>query len=614
MIQYNFFHRNFVLRLASQFTRPPLPLVTRFELPVMAMVHYLSPSATNPWPSEDLLFYRNNIKPLRITHHTTLVELKGNPRLVPGDINAQIRAFRTNNPRFRPAIDIEAMKRDPKVIITHNYGLLLSRYKYQRNLFTFHNRWHNIFATLFHSIGENVKTGYHQYIDLQLPQQLPARSILDKSLDGWTTRNMGIFNSFEMIFLHHLWAWMSERRENSMMHKYIPDMTGVKLVLREGDRFTVIDMSLLEEWRKPSAEEKKQHEEQRAINGDVNVLPLKKGMFSPSEMQRIFLRMLMAITELRNKDLPESLGDEMVDQIANPVLDDQAATALSTDTDSESASDGEAGADSSQTASASATQDGVLTEEKAYAGYDEETDKINLLAEIDKDLEALEIVGLGDEDAPPLLDSADIDEKEEERIDTGAFVPVETEAKVKPVVKEVNFFPTDNSEAFKTLLGRAAESGAVTAAEYRRLLETSERFNELDAPLDNAGTMKEFVKVTPDLIKLEASPEIPDQDTIIDKSMLKSSLLHWNERYSREVMQRDIAGMVSQLQSAGVMISNYDVEEVEDITGSHYEYTIRVKPIEGASSTLSMKIPKVDDEGNFKINGVNYRMRMQRGD
>jgi hypothetical protein len=129
-----------------------------------------------------------------------------------------------------------------------------------------------------------------------------------------------------------------------MMHKYIPDMTGVKLVLREGDRFTVIDMALLEEWRKPSAEEKKQYEEQRAINGDANVMPLKKGMFSPSEMQRIFLRMLMAITELRNKDLPESLGDELVDQIANPVLDDQAATALSTDTNSESASDGEAGA------------------------------------------------------------------------------------------------------------------------------------------------------------------------------------------------------------------------------------------------------------------------------
>jgi hypothetical protein len=72
--------------------------------------------------------------------------------------------------------------------------------------------------------------------------------------------------------------------------------------------------------------------------------------------------------------------------------------------------------------------------------------------------------------------------------------------------------------------------------------------------------------------------------------------------------------MVSQLQAAGIMISNYEVEEVEDITGSHYEYKIQVKPIEGSSSTLSMKIPKVDDEGNFKINGVNYRMRMQRSD
>ena len=600
MIQYNFFHRNFVLRMATQFTRPPLPLVTRFELPVMAMVHHVSPSATSPWPSEDMLFYQNNIKPLRISHHTTLVELKGNPRLIPGDINSQIRKFRTDNPRFRPAIDVEAMKREPKTIITHNYGLLLTRYKYQRNLFTFHNRWNNIFATLFQTIGENVKTGYHQYIELTLPQQLPARSVLDKSLDGWTTRNMGIFNSYEMIFLHHLWAWMGERRDVSMMHKYIPDMTGVKLILREADRFTVIDMSLLEEWRKPSTSEKKEYDELRAANGGVNVVPLKKGTFTPSELQRVFLRLLMSVMELRNKDLPESLGDEDADQVTTPVLDDQAAAALATDTDG----------DSNTATAVSATQDEEVTEEKAYAGYDGETDKLNLLAEIDKDLEALEITGLGDENAPPPFDPEDPDEAE-------IAPPVHETAPEQdqaPVVKEIKYFPVGATEAFQTLLARAAESGAVTAAEYRRLMEASERFNSLEAPLNQQGLMKDFIKVPNELVRIDAAPQIPDQATIVDKSMLKSTLLHWNERYSREVMQRDIAGMVSQLQAAGVMISNYDVEEVEDITGTHYEYTIQVKPIEGAASTLSMKIPKVDDEGNFKINGVNYRMRMQRGD
>lgn len=599
MIQYNFFYRNFVLRLASQFTRPPLPMISRFELPNLAMVHYISPSATSPWPTEDMLFYQNNTKPLRITHHTTLAEMKGNPRIVPGDLNTLIRGFRTKNPRFRPAVDIEVMKREPRTIITHNYGLLLGRYKYQRNLFSFQNRWYNIFATLFQSIGENVKTGYHQYIELQLPQQLPALSVLNKSLDGWNTRNMGIFNSFEMIFLHHLWAWMSTRRDElSLMHKYIPDMSGVKIILREGDRFSIIDMSLLETWRKPSEEEARIFEEMRLkIPGEVN-LPLKKGVFTPTQLQRVSLRMLMAVTELRNKDLPESLSDEETPQDStqeNPIATPNANGIVDAVTPH------------------SSTQDEELTEEEAYLGYNDEVDKLNLFAEIDKDLDALEITGQGDENAPIPVDAEHTDEVPANT----ASVPVVGEVGTiagDAVVKEIHFFPADATEAFKALLARSADTGAITAAEYRRLLEASERFNSLPAPLDEDGTMEEFVKVAPELLAITESPSIPDQATIVDKSMLKSSLLNWNERYSRKVMQRDIASMVSQLQSAGVMVENYNAEEIEDITGAHYEYSVRIKPIEGAASTISMKIPKVDDEGNFRINGVNYRMRMQRGD
>ena len=594
MIQYNTFYRNFVLRNIAQFTQPPLPMVTRFELPTMAMVHHVSASATQPWPTEDMLFYQNNDKPLRITHHTELVELKGNPRLQPGDVNTIIRQFRSSHPRFRPSVDLESMKREPRTIITHNYGLLLTRYKYQRNLFTFHNRWHNVFATLFQSIGQNVKTGYHQYIEVQLPKVLPAISVLNKSLDGWNSRNMGLFNNYEVIFLHHLWAWMGERRhEVSMIHKYIPDMTNVKLVLREGERFTIIDMALLEQWRKPSSHERRVYEDAKKENPAIE--PLKKGKVSPGELQKLFLRSMMGIMELRVKDLPEFLGED--DNISgSPVVDDM-TNVVETDGD--------------QTTTSSATQDTEVTEATAFAGYDEEIDRANLLAEIDKDLEALEITGQGDENAPiPEMIEGEIGHDPSDPL----AAPALNGNSAAPTVREPDFFPTDATEGFQKLLARAADSGSVTAAEYRRLMDSSEFFKSLEAPFDSTETMGEFVHVKPELLKIGEQPSIPDQATIVDKSMLKSTLLNWNERYARNVMQRDIAGMVAQLQAAGIMISNYDVEEVEDITGSHYEYKIQVKPIEGASSTLSMKIPKVDDEGNFKINGVNYRMRMQRGD
>lgn len=590
MIQLNSFIQKFAVRTLAHFTQPPLPLVTKFELPMLAMVHYVSSSATNPWPNADMLYYQNNTKPLRITHHTALIENKGNPKLQPGDVNSLIRDFRKKNPRFRPAIDIESMKRDPRAIVTHNYGLLLERYRYQRGMFTFHNRWHNVFATLFHNVGDNIRSGYHQYLEIQLPAKLPSRTALDRSADGWNAKNMSIFNSYEMIMLHHLWVWMGERRDESLLHKYVGDVTNVKLILREGERFTIIDLALLEQWRKPSEQQKRAYEEEHRLNGTM--LPLKKGSLTPSELQRSFLRMLMAIMELRNKDMPENLGDD------SQFIKTESTTSNS-DTD-----------DTVVFTAKSITVDGELTEEQAFAGYDEELDKRNFLAEIDKDLDVLEITGSEDK----LQNSPTENQDDAQLDDDDSDIVNPDKDNTTAIAREIEFYPTDVNAAFKRQLARAADSTAITAAEYRRLSESSEQFSTAEAPLGFNGTMQEYISIPSELLAVNESPSIPDQQTIIDKSMLKSSLLGWNERYSRDIMQRDIASMVAQVQAAGVMINKYNVTEVEDITGSHYVYSIQVKPIEGASSTLSMKIPKVDDDGRFRISGTSYVTRNQRVD
>lgn len=601
MIQYNSFFRKFVLRLEGQFLQPPLPLLERFELPNMAMVHYLSPSITNPWPTEDMLFYQNNQKPIRVQHHILLAETKGNPRLVPNDVKALMREFRSRNPRFKQYVDLEAMKREPRNIVTQNYGLLLNRYKYQRNLFAFSNRWNNIYATIFKTIGENVHSDYHQYVELTLPKNLPARSLLDRAAAGMSPALMKIFNTPEALFLLHVWTWLGEDRESGLFHKYVPDVNMVKFVIKEGNRFSVLDLSLLNQWRKPSAKEKELWEAERLANPGTPAL--KKGRWQPVELQKVFLRYLMAIMELRIRDVPEALGDDGTDPT---MTSDQDADLV------DKLDNGLSQSDSDNSKPRSATIDTELSEEEAFHGNTDEVDRLNLMAEIDKDLEVLEGMSFETESLGDTTDDnfEDPDTANGDVIgnDDGVVAPA------GETVSVIEYFPETTVEAFKALVNRAADKGSITAAEYRRLSDNVEVFSNAPAPLGNPGTMAEFVQIPPDLLAITDSPSIPDDVTIIDKSMLKSSLLDWNSRYANDIMQRDVAGMVAQLQSAGIVINNYNVEEVEDISGAHYKYSISIKPIEGATSTLQMKIPKVNDEGNFTITGVSYRLRMQRGD
>lgn len=607
MIQYNNFFRAFGLRQTGQLKAPPLPKLERFELPVLSMVHFVPQSATNLWPSEDWLMYQHNKKPIRLVNHLDLVNPVGSPRLRTGDFINKQRLFRKDHPRFRVALEIEEMKREERAIVTHNYGLLFERWKYQRSMFTNINRWNNVFSTMFSTAGEAVSSGYRQYFELTMPRVLPSITVLQRAEAGWNKRNIPIFNSYQMLMLHHIWVWLGENRHKGMIEKYFPKgLKGVHLILREGGRFCVLDMSLLDTWRKPSAHEEKMWQEQ--VEKTPGIPALHRGKFTPQTMQKVLVRLMMSVMQVRVEDVPENLGDEesTVDKANEKVLD--AVISGASDSDKDKVPENK-----------SSTVDGEQTEEEAFAGYTEE-DYDREMADLDKDLQMLESIGDLEADENAVAEFADGDEGEvlvdeaEPGQDPEAVAPVTAPDDAK---SEAKFFPEDPNEAFKAVCDKAAKEGIITAAEYLRLMEQNAQAANLPAPLGKEGTLSQFVKIEAKDVKIDPDdPEIkiPDIATVTDKSMLKSSLQVMNKRYANNIFQKDVAGMVTQMSAAGIAIRSYNVEEKEDITGSHFEYTLQIKPIEGTASTIRFKLPKIEDDGNFKINGVPYRLRMQRGD
>lgn len=600
MIQQPHFYKRFVVRNEGQFRQPPLAKLERFELPPLALVHHIPQSLTNIWPNDSWYMYQQNDKPIRISHIMDLVEPVGGAKLRTGDWNSRIREFRNRNPRFRAALELDEMKTSPRQIVTFNYGILFERWKYQRSAFSNINRWTNIFNTFFSKAGETVSSGYNQYIEVLMPKQLPKRDLLEKTELGWTPRNMVAFNSYPMFMLHHLWVWLGENRHKGLIARNFKNgYKGVYLVFRDGDRFTVLDMERINSWRNPSKHEQNLHKEMRRANPEVELPPLPNGKFAPQMMQKILLRMCMSLMSCRAADVPENLGDEeVVDKAIDKQLDEVVNGSPTTD---------------SESMPASATSDDEVTEETAFAGYNEEVDVANLMAEVDKDIEALDAVGTdgSDENAESSFEeSDDIGIPDEDEI-------AQSQQSDEQADGEAKFFPEDPVEAFKAMCNRAATEGSISANDYRKLMELSEASKQLPAPLGAQGSLVEFTKVTAEDTKIDPDdPEIaiPDSNTVIDKSMLKSTLQVMDRRYADKVLQKDVAAMVMQLQAAGLAIRSYDVQEVEDITGAHFEYTVQVKPVEGAASTLRFKLPKVEEDGNFKINGVPYRLRKQRGD
>ena len=238
------------------------------------------------------------------------------------------------------------------------------------------------------------------------------------------------------------------------------------------------------------------------------------------------------------------------------------------------------------------------------SGSDMETDEMTkaersqeILSKMDDDLAQLEVLDRA------IVGPVDEPDAEEE------VVTAKIELK-----HNLRDFDTSASpeEKIKEICDDLADSGLITAAEYRRFLNLSASYKTIVSP-DGKTTLDTYSTVTPEDLVVEPV-EFTDIPTVLDKTMLKSTTLDMDAKYIKEVMQKDVASMVVNAQKGGFVITRYDVERIESILGAYDMHSVRVTPIEGQPSTIRFKLPVVDEDGVYVANGIRYKMRRQRVD
>ena len=68
------------------------------------------------------------------------------------------------------------------------------------------------------------------------------------------------------------------------------------------------------------------------------------------------------------------------------------------------------------------------------------------------------------------------------------------------------------------------------------------------------------------------------------------------------------------IQKAGMMVTDLKLETQNDVASKYDIWKMKVQPIGGTEATVTIKLPHVDKEGRFKVNGIYYNLRAQRKD
>lgn len=574
MIQYPIWYRRFGVRRLAMFALPLTFSINKLAMPLSTVINYFPEDTVNFGPSVEDPLIKNAERMVFVEHITEMQSDVGNPKVTPFIVAKPIRDYhRKNRAKMRLLLNPAGAFGNPRTLVVENYAPLVFTKRYTSSFFANYYRWINVRVTMWKHIDQLAESqpDRHQFVRVILPEVLPsfpALRLAERRIDRQT---LGKLKGWESYNLLDMFQWLGENRAESPLNHIKPEnLSKVNLVFQSQDKWFCVNLGMLDSWR-------------ASVGADGK----KTEGVAPIVLQKRFLKAMMVLQEAHTiveiEDEPEQEDDE--DELHGVDNDKGKVTTKKRLEDQ--------------------TPVGLTEEEEKIsdASFQEEMER-----HLKEDLEQAKKDGLFDE----------VDDKLDEDLEglTQIQDNAEEAAAEQSTVPELIQIGGERKGMDQGIIEKAnelADSGMISGGEYRRLTKLANSYKEIPNPYGK-GTLADHMVIQPESLKITKPVLIPDSPTVFDKSMLQSSLLEFDKRYIEDILPKDVVNAVMSIQNAGVAVTSYEVEDVEDVL-NHYEiHTIRLTPATGQSSTIRFKIPKVDSDGSYLANGVRYSLRKQRGD
>lgn len=556
-LQFQAYYLKYGLRTDAQIQSPTLRDKRLFALPLKSIYHHVDYTGISVGPvSPNELAFAGNDKPVYYQNVANLSEHEGNPRMIAQSIDGYVRELKSRNRRLRPMQDVSMATRDPHTIVCYNYCLLAKNYRYLRSAMTEYYRWFNIFSTIVDNLADLVqKVDSHHFLFMNVPPIVPSMQQFQKAAHTLDASCLKFLNSPDSFTAFDVWRWMGQDRQTSILSK-LPEnkLKLINFVYFENGKWTILNLHYLNALRRaddPDAWEKAQ-------------LGPNAGM-SPHQTQMRFTLFLTKVMQAR---------------MVSSVSDDDAQ---------------------------GAHIDQVSTDQLRQDTADQIEDQITLNVRDDD---------LAETDEEKAARIAQDDVEIEKTLATLNDIGEQTEAQdaaTLSVHEVINKPALSHHDAADQKLNELAENGILTAANYKRLQALSRQIDVIKVPGKDIP-LSQFHHVDMAEMVIDKKPKYVDNPTIVDKSMLHSTVESFDETYITKALEKDVVGMCTQLNKGGYFVTDFQVEENHDILGSYKDYSVKLTPLEGAPSTIRFKLPVLQKDGSFRANGVDYQISKMFGD
>ena len=612
---FKLFYREKGIRYVDRLLNPPLIKFDSF--PRSSLFHYVPSDIDHPEADVSQTYFQGYSKKINFDYITEYSQQEGAVRKPPFNLNEATRAFKRENlQKWQYGPELWRTDHNPETLHVLNYGYLDVIYKYLPVQFAEYHRWLNRQRTVWAKVAEIAKVSEReQFIFVPMPALLQGRAILDKFAEEEASlRMVQIFGQqgYAGYMQLDLWRWLNPKlRQKSLMGVIEPkDFSKVNLVFfgTSGNQ-AIVNLGYLNSW----------------IKGQPNTTEFSSVVqFDPVQIQKMTLKTAMTLNAVLSEELPEQStaapssaiapkikeepNDLSVDQKSKDdevLFDDEKDTKLelssledepATSTEIEGDRSPESSISKQTTASANKP---ALDDENRF--NKPELSKL-LLIDLEKDMEALDHISLKQIQVSGIKVNSAVEEDEEPEI-----TPEEAQ--------QATYQYTAPSDVLRKWLDTDAEANLLTAADYRKLKEAADAYQNSEDPYGSSKPRMEAMQIVQEDLEIKKEDiAITVSDTVPDPTMAESTLVKFDKQYLKKVYKKDILQAVNSIQSAGVIVRRHEIDVTHSALGSYEHHTLELKPVDGAPSVLKFTFPKVNEDGTFMAGTNIYRLRTQRVD
>jgi hypothetical protein len=590
LAQYASFHRLFVQRKRQELTDPNFAGIGEIILPKMSLIHYLPKLAEDLGPSTSEAFIANCPDNVFIQFETKFQPVLGSGRLLTFDARKAIQAYRASHYTYNWTKDINTVWNKADVLVVKNYALAEKTWAQRSAMFMAFEQSYNRLNMLIEGINVEAERSNRrkQYVRIELPLNLPRyndlmvdyEKFVGSFKDGLPVPSnpvIRVTKAQNSYWLLDLMAFLLGDYTHSQFGKLTPQAReDLHWIFTANSKALVINVKTLQEW--------------------LDELNPKDGSHPMSSSKRLnvtkrFYLALMTLSGMvaTEKELAEESSDGR----------------------------GEAG-DEKEAGQVAPGSTGAAQKQRRASGDGEE-------GQVPRSPEHLGDSGTGGS----LADVLRGDPGHHEHLDAGqgdaANVPdpedagdwtsavddklLEVETTAADITVKRNAFPTPES-GVQLALEERARDGVLTVAEQQHFMRKAMSYQQIE--MENGQTLAEFMTISPEeLNSLDGKIE-GNFITVLDESMLRSRAAVLKREYAEKFLHKDIARMFVGIQNAGICLTALEHRVVNGVEGSYDVYKFQRHPVNGAQSTSEIRLPRVQKDATFTVDGVKQHLQLQR--